>query len=122
MSKTLLVWEQIPEETNFFLIPNEVLANNNWQDLMKQANNTFINVSDENDGLRFLNAALLDEKYIDDDSMFDDGYTMIKHERVKTHEATPKEWRCVLAKYKLDKNVVIENENISRVILSGFAL
>lgn len=100
---TLLVWQEIPEDTKTYLIPNEAIDSNGFWDLMKTAHDKVINGDEMNDGLRFLNAALLDEKYVNDDSMFDDGTvnTMIgnKPVKVKVGEPCPKEWRCVLAKY-----------------------
>jgi len=118
---TLLVWEEIPEDTKLFLIPNNVISSTQLG-LLKQANNKFINRDEENAGLRFLNAALLDEKYINDDSYFDDGFTTHHGgERIKRCEPTPKKWRCVFAKYLQDPNQIIEAD-ISRVILSGFIM
>jgi hypothetical protein len=118
---TLLVWEEIPEDTKLFLIPNEVIDSTRLE-LLKQAHNKFINQDEENDGLRFLNAALLDEKYVNDDSMFDDGYTSHRDGgRVYRCEPTPKEWRCIFAKYKQDSSKVVEAD-ITRVIISGFIL
>ncbi len=119
---TLLVWEEIPENTSFYLIPNEELAIDNRLELLKKAHNTFVNAQEDNEGLRFLNAALCPEEHINDDSYFDDGFTTHHGgERIKRCEPTPREWRCIFAKYKQDSNNVVEAD-ISRVVLSGFIL
>jgi hypothetical protein len=118
----------VPEDTYLFLIPNEEVEKDDRLELMSMAHNKFINNSDWNRGLQFLNEAVLSEEHINDDEYSDSGYTMTdvggEWKRVKTHDASPKEWRCVFAKYKIDKKdaSALDNTNITRVILSGFVL
>ncbi len=122
MKFTLLVWEEIPENTSTYLIPNTELEIDNRLELLKKAHNTFVNASPDNDGLRFLNAALCPEEHVDDDTYFDDGFTNHNGgERIKRCEPTPREWRCVFAKYKQNPDEVIEAD-ITRVIISGFIM
>lgn len=100
---SLLVWEEIPENTTFVLIPNNVA--NIYRNHLEQAHNKFINSDDENDGMRFLNAALMDNP----EDAWDD-YS-------KTHAS-------VLAQYKrADRGgSPIVNVYITHVYLSGFVL
>lgn len=115
-TNTLLIWEEIPEDTTLYLLPSEVA--DKYLDLLTQAHNKFINFSDYNEGLAFLNAALCDEEHIDDNEYFEDENGISnKTPGIKAK----KEWRCIFAKYKVDESLPLE-ANISRVILSGFAL
>lgn len=133
MTHTLLIWELVPEDTHFYLIPNEEVDKDNRLSLMKQAHYHYINQSERNDGLDFLNAALTPEEHINNDDYFDDGTTFMQDPnvskrslvKVKTHEPAPKEWRCIFAKYKISEDDManpIENAHITRAFLSGFIL
>lgn len=62
MSYTLLIWEEVPETTHLFLIPNDVITPAQ-RELLKQAQGRLINRDDENPGLEFVNAAVTDPKY-----------------------------------------------------------
>jgi hypothetical protein len=126
MNYTLLIWEEIPEKTNLFLIPNEEVEKDDRLALMKMAHNKFINSSGWNRGLQFLNEAVLSEDHANDDDFRDDGCSMMYHQgeykRVKTHEPSPKDWLCCFAKYKVDEKdaSALDSLNVTRVILSGF--
>lgn len=98
MSHTLLVWETIPEETDFYLIPNEVAQK--YEEYLKQAHHRFINCDNMNDGLKFLNTALGDEE---------------PEEGFEEHLGALREYKCDHKKPLLDKH-------ITAVYLSGFVL
>lgn len=55
-SHTLIIWQLLPEETKLYLIPDEFISEEHAK-LIKEANGKLINVSDDCDGLLFLNAA-----------------------------------------------------------------
>ncbi len=122
---TLLIWEQVPEETTLYLIPNTKVEKDNRLELLRLAHNNYINASVENYGLRFLNAALVPFEHINDDEYFDDGYInkLVNGSwtKIKAHEPTPVKWRCVFDQYKVD-SAIIEDSHITRVIVSGFIL
>ena len=52
----LLVWQLIPENANYYLIPEELEIK--FRDKLMLAQGKFINIDKMNDGLEFLNAAL----------------------------------------------------------------
>jgi len=60
MTHTLLIWQQVPEKTVLYLIPNDKLSEEQFE-YLHQAQNRMINVDDMNDGLRFLNTSLSNE-------------------------------------------------------------
>src|SRR5574337_95620 len=71
MNYALLVWEMVPEDTEMYLIPEDVAAK--YGDFLRLAHGNYINGKgwqhDDgtlNQGLRFLNFALSDEEYEDD--------------------------------------------------------
>lgn len=127
---TLLVYELVPESISTYLIPNAEVEKDGRLELLKLAHGKLVNADEDNEGMRFLNAALCPAKHVDDDSYFDDGCTVARVkgsnsnelERVKTHEPSKKEWRCIFDQYKQDKDTVIEGVVITRVIVSGFFL
>lgn len=59
---TLLIWENIPEETKFYVIPAEVA--DPFNDLLAQAHNKFSGTDDDNPGLLFVLSAI--NEYCDD--------------------------------------------------------
>lgn len=95
---TLLVWETIPEETDFYVIPNEVAQK--YEHFLKQAHHKFINAQKMNDGMKFLNTALGDE---------------VPEEGFEEHLG-------VLREYKCDHHKPILDKTITAVYLSGFVL
>lgn len=97
MSHTLLVWETVPEDTDLYLIPNEVA--NKFQVYLEQAHHRFINCDNMNDGMKFLNTALGDEAP-------EEGF---------------EEHLGVLREYKCDKQPILD-KTITAVYLSGFVL
>lgn len=119
-TQTLLVYENVPEETNLYLIPNRVFAEHpDWIEMMRMAHGKFVNQSgvEYNDGMSFLSAALTSSEHIDNDEYFFDGDALSREgNRMK------KEWRCVLDKYKVAKGDRIQLTNINEVILSGFIM
>ncbi len=97
---TLLIWEEIPEETKFYLIPNEVAAEH--EAFLKNAHHHFINEVDWNKrpGLLFLNTALGEE-------MPEAGY---------------EKYLGIFRKYETPHNKPLTGQNITTVYLSGFFL
>ena len=98
---SLLVFESIPEKTDFYLIPNTVA--DPIRNFLEAAHNKFINADEMNDGLLFLNAALSTED--------------------------PETWNEEFRKYvgmltacKVDNTKPITGVNITAVYLSGFVL
>ncbi len=61
MSSTLLIYEEVPEKTKLFVIPNSEITEQQraW---LKECQNRFINSDDENDGMLFINTAISNEK------------------------------------------------------------
>lgn len=110
MEFTLLIYENIPENTNLYLIPNEMLTTQQL-DLMKQANGKYANSDEENDDMAFLNAALCDTpEYLAEDAP---DYALDLN-RVG-----------VFVQYLVGERGVenpIEGVNITRVFMSGFVL
>jgi hypothetical protein len=100
MSYTLLVWETIPEETDFYLIPNEVAKD--YEDYLKQAHHKFINAQEMNDGMAFLNTALADEDGVAEGGMC--------------------AYLGIFKQYKVDHKKPLLDKNITAVYLSGFVL
>jgi hypothetical protein len=98
MSHTLLVWETIPEETDFYLIPNEVAKD--YEHYLKEAHHRFINADKMNEGLAFLNTALGDEMA----------------------EAGMCAYLGIFREYKVDHKKPLLDKNITAVYLSGFIL
>lgn len=96
---TLLIWEIVPEQTELYLIPNDVA--DKYRSYLTAAHHKLINASEMNEGLAFLNAA-----------------TCKKEEYV---EADWIDFACVLSQYRQDQAVPIEAE-ITKVYLSGFML
>lgn len=129
-TQTLLIYENVPEETNVYVIPNRVFAEHpDWIELMRMAHGKFINQSnvEYNDGMSFLSAALTSAEHIDKDDYFFDGDAITREgNRMK------KEWRCVLNQYKVSNDTPIRDlvsggtvtykVNITEVILSGFIM
>jgi hypothetical protein len=53
---TLLIYEEVPENTNLYLIPNEVA--NSYRGHLREAHGRYINADQSNDGMQFLSNAL----------------------------------------------------------------
>lgn len=102
LTNTLIVWEMYPEEVRYFLVPDAIITDEHRQ-LMLQAQDKHINgMSDDGcDGLKFLNVALIEPKYAD--------------------ENTPKEWAGIYHQYLQDRSKPI-SANISCVVMTGFIL
>lgn len=58
-SFALLIWQLVPEECNFYLIPTAEAEK--YQHFLVQAHGKFLNASEDSDGLHFLNTALSEE-------------------------------------------------------------
>ena len=97
---TLLIWEEVPEKTRLFVIPNEVA--DKYVHFLEQAHNKLINSDDSNDGMNFLNYALFtgeeewDEKF--------------------------KEYRGLFSSYEVNLENPITDFIITSVYYSGFVL
>jgi len=98
MSHTLLIWEEVPETTKLYLIPNEVA--DQFSAYLKEAHNKFVNSDTYNDGLKFLNTALGEEAP-------EEGF---------------EEHLGVLRGYKCDEKQPLLDKTITAVYLSGFIL
>jgi hypothetical protein len=97
---TLLVYEMVPEDTNLYLIPNQVA--DQYRHFLQQAAGKFVNSDDTNDGMHFLIAATSPKKeYVDNDWT---EYGMIFHP------------------YLLSDQSAIEDKIITAIYLSGFIL
>lgn len=99
---TLIIWEEVPEDTKLFLIPNKDISYEHFV-FMKMAHGKLINSDEMNDGLKFLNVALADPEYCYDEDM--------------------KKYAGIFCAYQVDKShPVLQNTNISKVYFSGFIL
>lgn len=100
---TLLIWEEVPETTKLYLIPNQVV--DEYRPHFEDAHNHMINQVgwENNDGLRFLNTAL---------SEAPDG------EPEKGFE----QYLGIFAKYKVSLDKPLTKQNITAVYHSGFLL
>lgn len=98
MGKTLLVWEEVPENTRMFLIPDEVAQKH--RDFLDEAHNCLINQDEMNDGLRFLNTALSNE----------------------TPEKGFEEYQGIFKEYEVKLGSPLRDQNITAVYFSGFVL
>ena len=69
-SSTLLIWEQVPESTTLYVIPDSKIVPQ-MREWLRAAHNKFINADEENDGMTFLNVALCENKSdVPEDSRF----------------------------------------------------
>ena len=102
---TLLIWEQIPETTDLFLIPNDDIERNGWRKRLEEAHGLFLNSDESNEGLDFLNLAVLDE-----DSRY-----------VESKEHL-NQYMCLFNKYKQNTIRPLTNVEITHVYRSGFML
>lgn len=106
---TLLVWEEVPETTKLYLIPNSTLDAEDHTTL-KTANGNYINGGTDNDdgaetALDCINNALCeDAKYLDDD-----------------HPAGSK-WAQRWKDYEQGKDKPIEGVIVTHVYVCGFLL
>lgn len=98
---TLLVWEEVPEETKMYLIPNEVAIK--YEGFLRSAHGHLINTVDDDQypGLKFLNTALSDNEWSDT------GF---------------EQYRGLLKDYKVDMTNPILDKTITAVFHSGFIL
>lgn len=100
---TLIIWEEIPEKTTLFVVPNEQIDSRQAA-LLREASNKFINADDENDGMIFLNNALSSEA------------------QYCIPDGDPAD-HCIFAKYRVEPDTLAsECGPINRVILSGFMM
>lgn len=65
MDYTLVIWSEIPENTFFYLIPNEKITPK-IREYLSQAHNKFINFDEAEPGMEFLNIAFCDPKHAED--------------------------------------------------------
>jgi hypothetical protein len=76
---SLLVWHLVPEQVKMYLIPNSVASK--YREFLDQAHSKLINAHDMNDGLRFLNAAISEEKGFETDGFEKYEGIFVKYER-----------------------------------------
>jgi hypothetical protein len=100
MSKpsTLLIWEEVPDTTKLYVIPNEVA--DKYRSFLEQAQNKLINNDEMNPGLAFVNTALGEE---------------VSEEGFEEHLGIFRQYEV-----KLDNPLV--DQNITTVYHSGFYL
>lgn len=103
-SYTLLVYNQIPDYLDFYLIPNKEITGHQLI-LLIEAHDKLVNSDDVNSGMEFLMAALCEKEE-------------------NCNPDVPKEWHCVWNKYKVTNPLHLSSltGTISRVIKSGFIL
>jgi len=99
MNYTLLVWEEVPENHTFYLIPDSVVVTE-FRKWLNEAHGHFINSDETNDGMKFLNTALAES---DPEKGFE------------THLG-------IFRKYKHTSKGPIVNKHITHVYLSGFVM
>jgi len=96
---TVVVWEEIPENTTLYLIPNEII-NNNIRDVLRMAHGHFVNQTDSEEGEY---AALkLSDAFGEKES------------------ASDPEWGGKFKEYKFDG--AIENKTVTHIYVSGFLM
>lgn len=100
MTNTLIVWEEIPEKTTFYLVPNSVLDERRLK-LLNLAAGTFVNTECESAATIWLMEAVSDKR--------------------EYCENVPEEDKCVFAQYKVSSDEPLVAD-VTRVILSGFML
>lgn len=59
---TLVIWEQVPEQTDLYLIPNSEI-DEEMRGILQRAHNKLINADEDVEDALKLNAALSDTKY-----------------------------------------------------------
>lgn len=105
MTYTLLIWENVPEDTKLYVVPNDEITDEQRR-YLNEADGKIIGYADMCKGLEFLNAALCSkEEWCADEA--------------------PKEWRCIWAnKLVAERGQAYGDRGISitRVYVSGMAL
>lgn len=99
MRYALLIWEMMPEETRLYLIPE--MEAEVYEDYLRQANGRFINADEMNDGMKFLNTALM--------------------ESTEECEEGFEQWQGFFLPYRVESDEPIK-QDIYAVYLSGFVL
>lgn len=100
MKHVLLVWEEIPEATKLYLIPEEEAKP--YFKYLLEAHDKYINSDDMNEGMQFLNSALASN-----------------HEDV---EKGYEKFATIWAKYRYDEKRPLRDTHITAVFVSGFML
>ena len=100
---TLVIWEQIPETTDLFLIPNSEI-DDEMRGIMQRAHGKLINADEDVEDALKLNAAFSpkNEKYPVDD------------------EYLPYWGR--FAQYRAEENGPIQNTHVTHIYMSGWVL
>ena len=99
-TSTLLVFSHIPESVEFYLIPNDVA--DQYRHQFELAHNKLMNCDEMNEGLHFINHAIIDEPY---DQKFE-------------------EYTGIFIKYKIDRNNfdLCSDVHVTHIVNSGFVL
>ncbi len=97
----LLIWEEVPENTVLYVIPNEVAEE--YREFLEMAHGKMINADEMNKGMEFLNVA-------------------ISGEDCGKADAWAKQYVGCLKQYKVDHTKPVTAEIISLVYLLGFML
>lgn len=100
MTSTLLVFSHIPESVEFYIIPNDVA--DKFRTQFELAHNKLINCDEMNEGMHFINHAIIDESY-------DQKY---------------EEYTGIFRQYKIDRSNfdLCSDVNVTRIVNSGFVL
>lgn len=104
MHYSLVIWEEVPENTTLVLIQNDLIDQNGWRAFLEQAHNKLINSDKINDGMEFINHGLMQEQYANDCG---EQY---------------KQYVSVLRPYIQDKSQPIVDRIITHVYFAGFVL
>ena len=99
MSSTLIIYEEVPEKTKLFVIPNSEITEQQraW---LQETHNNLINCDDMNDGMRFFNTAISSEKP-------EEGF---------------EEFKAIWEGKEIDNKEPLTNANITNVYITGFVL
>ena len=101
---TLIVYAQIPERTDFYVVPNEVITAEQAE-LLELAHGMLVNGDEMNPGMDFLMNAVCDAP---------------EH----CSPESPPQWRCVWAKFKREVAPLypLTDVQVTRIVYSGFIL
>lgn len=107
---TLVIWEQVPEQTDLYLIPNSEI-DDEMRVIMQGAHNKLINSDDDVEDALKLNAAL---------SPKDDGRPLDEQE-YPVDEKYFVYWGR-FAQYKVDNKYPVQDTHVTFIYLSGWYL
>jgi len=119
---TLVIWEEVPETTKLFLIPDSEITPE-IEGYLTLAHGRYTNSDDENEGLDFLNAAFTAEKHRVEQKALtkkekDMGFTPMSDFYFK--------YQCRWAKFEIETEtgepINTTTDPVKRVVISGFIM